>query len=126
MVDGLLSIGPTLSILSTCCSWNRTNIAIMRPEFSHCLGHQKKYMSYKREVWNAILNTKGNAVLPLLFSMQQLYGYQLTVLDLYVCHKAIAVRWHLYVCCIVRKGVKESCPIYLIWFFQPLAFIFSS
>ena len=31
----------------------------------------------------------------------------------------ITVKWQLYVCCIVRQEVKESCPLYLIWYLQP-------
>ena len=54
--------------------------------------------------------------------MQQIYRCQLTVIAWYACHEAITVRWHLYVCCILRKEVQQSCPLYLIWYFQPPTF----
>ena len=74
---------------------------------------------HKREVRNAILDTKGKDVLPLFQYATNIYGCLLTVVALYVCHEVITVRWHLYVCCIVRKETKESCSMYLIWYFQP-------
>ena len=52
-------------------------------------------------------------------SMQQIYRCQLPVVAWYACHKGITVRLHLYACCILRKKVHQSCPLYLIWYFQP-------
>ena len=72
------------------------------------------FSSDKGEVGNTIINTKGKTILP-FFSAWNKY----TGVNWYTCHEAITVRWQLYVYCILRKGVKQSCPLYLIWYFHP-------
>ena len=46
----------------------------------------------KREVGNAILNTMGQAVLPLFSVCKKIYGGVLTVVALLAFHEAITVR----------------------------------
>ena len=58
--------------------------------------------------------------------MQQKYRCQLTVVVLYACHEATTVRWHLHVCCILRKEEEQSCQFYLLWYFQPPPFIYDT
>ena len=69
--------------------------------------------------WKCHNKYKGQDWLFSFLSMQQIYRCQLTVLAWYACHEAIAVIWHLYVCCILRKEVQQSCTLHLIWYFQP-------
>ena len=52
-------------------------------------------------------------------SRQQTYRCHLTVIASLQAYQATAVSWHMYICCILRKEVKQSSPLYLIWHFQP-------
>ena len=51
--------------------------------------------------------------------MQQTYRCHLTVIASWQAYSARAASWHLYFCCIQRKDVQQSSPLYLIWYFQP-------
>ena len=51
--------------------------------------------------------------------MQQAYRCHLTVITSWQAYQATTVSWHLDICCILRKEVKQSCPIHLLWHFQP-------
>ena len=56
-----------------------------------------------------------------LFSMLQAYRC-LTVIASWHAYEATTVGWHLYMCCIARKEINQSCPMYLLWHFQPLPY----
>ena len=87
---------------------------IVLSQFEFWLWSQFEFC-HKGEVGNAILNTKGMTILH-CFS---LYKCQLNVVAWYVFYEAETVRWHLYVFRILTKDIKQLCPLYLIWYFQP-------
>ena len=53
-----------------------------------------------------------------LLSVHWTYRCQVTVIASWQAYQATSVSWHLFVCCILRKDIKQSCPLYLIWHFQ--------
>ena len=63
--------------------------------------------------------TKGRTILPLFSIDNTNIGVTWLCMASWHAHQAIAVSWHLYICCILRKEVKHSSSLYLIWHFQP-------
>ena len=69
--------------------------------------------------WKYHIKYKGLAGFTSILNRQQMCRCHLTVIPLWQAYQATAVSWHLYICCILRKAVKQSSPLYLIWHFQP-------
>ena len=73
--------------------------------------------------WKCHIKYKGLDFFTSFLSMQYMCRCQLTAIAWHASHEAITARWHLYVCCLLRKEVKQSSPLYLIWYFQPPPFL---
>ena len=58
-----------------------------------------------------------------LLSLHWTNRCQVSVIASLTAYKATAVSWRLFVCCILRKELKQSCPLYLIWHFQPPPYV---
>ena len=69
--------------------------------------------------WKYHIKYKGQDCCTSFLRMQQAYMCHLTVIALWQAYEAMTVSGHLYVRCILRKEVKQSCPLYLSWHFQP-------
>ena len=69
--------------------------------------------------WKCRIKYRGQDCVASFNFIQQIYRYQLTFVAWYVCHIALTVTWHLYTCCILRKEINQSCPLYFKWHFQP-------
>ena len=74
---------------------------------------------FKGEGWKYHIKYIGQDSFISCLNMQQTYRCHLIVIASWQAYKATTVSRHPYICCILKKEVKQPCPLYLIWHFQP-------
>ena len=94
------------------------NWSFSQPHFCMAI-LSKPVMRFQNHLEGGGWKYKGLGCFTSFLNRQQTYRCHLTVIASWQAYSARAAHWHLYFCCIHRKEVQQSSPLYLIWYFQP-------
>ena len=110
-----VTLPQNILILKSC-----KNMSNKLPKWGMLKKQFKKFgRNFKDGGWNYHIQNKGLDCFTSFLNRQQRYRCQLTVIALWQAYQAIAASWHLHFCCMLRKEVQQSSPLYFIWHFQP-------